>query len=310
MTRAEYDDLRNRVEYLEDLITRMPGASYDHRNPPSPTMSTHGYRSTVQRVPYSTHSTSAHTAHRDMELSYSPVRGEPPPSSNVVHHGTAPESPPYPPTTAYPDHGGRSNISIASSNPPLTRTLPPSPVLSSSSPLRHSDRPRGRRDSLSLAAITTPYTPEETSTTQQSKNRQAQMLLSLGRHLRKVSTLTGLVTEPLRLARNITVTTRRTSIWARPSRQRAYGGLLELQQQRAVVAPCHPRNHRVVVRRHQHRLRQHNLRPRQGLRDQRLHLREVPLGVIGYLDRCLGTHNASDSYPSATISSVFLLYLR
>ena len=308
MTRAEYDDLRNRVEYLEDLIKGMPGASYDHRNQPSPTMSTHGYRSTVQRASYSA---SAHTAHRDMQPSYSPVRGEPP-MSNALHHGTAPESPPYPPTTAYPDHGVRSNISIASSNPPLTHTLPPSPVLSSSSPLRHSDRPRGRRDSLSLAAITTPYTPEESSITQQSKNRQAQMLLSLGRHLRKVSTLTGLVTEPLRLARIITATTRRTLIWARPSHQRAYGGLLELQQEReaVVAAPCHPRNLRVVVRRHQHRLRQRNLLPWQGLRDHHLHLREVPLGVIGYLDRCLGTHNASDSYPSAAFFSVFLLYLR
>ncbi|KAI0093766.1 hypothetical protein BDY19DRAFT_989309 [Irpex rosettiformis] len=313
VTRTEYDDLKTRVEYLEDIIARIPNTSYDLRNPPSPPLSTHGYRPpTASGRTYPPHLASTSALHRDMPSSYSPIRGEPPPLSNPVHHGTAPpESPPYPPSTvsAYPDHSGRSNVSISSSNPATARALSNSPILSSSSRLRETgstSRPRG----LSLADITTPHIPEGGSTPsvgasypQQPKNRQAQMPTPLGQHLRKVSAPTGPVTETLRQARNITATTtRRTSIWAKPNYQQACEGPPERRRQREAlhrVAPLRPRNRRVVVRRHQRRLRQHNLRQwQQAPRDQHLLLREVlPLGVIGCLDICPGIHNASDSYP-------------
>lgn len=276
VTRGEYDDLRSRVEYLEDIIGRLPNAVYDSRNPPSPALPAHSYRPlAAPRASYSVHSASAHPVHREMPSPYSPVRGEPPPSSNPVHHSTAPESPTYPPSTvpAYPDHGGRSTVSISSSHPPpsnTSRSFSTSPILSSSSRLRETDRaPGSRRASLSLAAITSPYRPEGGGTASvsasqhhQPKNRQAQMPLPLGRHLRKVSVFTGPVTEPLRRTRNITANIPRMSIWQRANYQWVCGSLLErrLQQGRLLVAPPRPHNRRVVARQQPYRLHLRSLR--------------------------------------------------
>lgn len=80
------------------------------------------------------------------------------------------------------------------SAPPTQRAYPratsTSPTLTSSSRLSDSRAPVSRRASLSLAAITTPFTPEAAPYSQ-SKNLRAQTLPLLGQRLRLMSAVTG-----------------------------------------------------------------------------------------------------------------------
>ncbi|KAI0693337.1 hypothetical protein BC835DRAFT_1083227 [Cytidiella melzeri] len=290
--RNRVDELRNRVDYLEEVLTRMPGSYFDPRNPPSPALSAHTYRSQpTARAPYPVHPSPAHAGYRDMPSPYSPLRGEPPPLSTPALHSAPPQSPPYPPSTAYTEPTGRSTTSIPSSHGQSTRSLSTSPILTSSSRLRETDRPPGsRRASLSLAAITTPYTPDGAPHTHQSKNRQAQMPLPLGQRLRQTSVHTGPAAEtPRRRARSGNHTT--VNVTRRKLVTRRWTGSLLGRRLRPLAAA--PHRSRVAHRR----------RPRHR------HSREPP-SVIGCLDRCLGTPSASSSYPSATIVSPIFHFSR
>lgn len=199
---------------MENMIARIPGASHG-RSATSPVMPVPPGRvveapSAPGRAPYLQHGSSVSSSYRDMPLQFSPGRGEPPhPSSNPMPHVAAPQSPYSSPT--YHEFSNRPTHSIPSSST-HGRALSTSPVLSSSSRLAETRAPASRRASLSLAAITTPYTPEGATYTNQPKNRQAQTLPSLGQRLRQVSAYIGPAAGIPRRARKGTHITARRRI--------------------------------------------------------------------------------------------------
>ena len=80
--------------------------------------------------------------------------------------------------------------SAAATQRQYARATSTSPTLTSSSRLSDTRAPVSRRASLSLAAITSPFTPE-TAAYNQPKNLRAQTLPPLGQRLRQKSALSG-----------------------------------------------------------------------------------------------------------------------
>jgi hypothetical protein len=284
VTRTEYDELKHRVDYLEDLIARIPTSSHSARSPPSPPLSSHSYRTqATARVSYPVHPSPSQPGYKGMPSPYSPARSEQ--HSSAMSHGTAPpQSPTYSHSIVHTEHPGRSAATVSPSHARGPRALSTSPLLSSSSRLRETERtPGSRRASLSLAAITTPYTPPETGASyshHQPKNRQAQMPTLLGQRLRQVSAHTGPAIATLLQAPSATrtIVNRRRLVLSR----RKLGEVLRVRRLPAVA----PRHCRVVHRRR-----------------RRLPHFHIPRSAIGCLDRCLGTLTTSDSCP---LSSSFL----
>ncbi|TCD67289.1 hypothetical protein EIP91_000312 [Steccherinum ochraceum] len=194
VTRGEYDELKNRFEELEAFVLRAL--------PPLPAGTMSGIPMTagpasepVQGTaitPYHQSSSAANLAvyHHMMPSPRSPGRGEPPPVSVGRSSGTSrsPVSQYRPP----PPHSGSSVRALPPPIPahPVSPRQPPSPPPHPSSSSRlpppqpqQPPKPTSRRSSLSLAAITTPYTPDNMPRSQ-SKNQEAQTLPWLGQRLR------------------------------------------------------------------------------------------------------------------------------
>ncbi|KAI0345103.1 hypothetical protein BDW22DRAFT_994620 [Trametopsis cervina] len=279
--RTEYDELKARVEHLEEVLSRtVSGVG----NPSPPSVPLHSSRDadaspSTSRAPYPIHSSPSHAGYRDVPSSFSPVRGEPPPPpASALPHPVAPRSPTYP-APPYAEYSGRPATALPSLTQ-STRALSTSPILTSSSRLRGTDTraPGSRRASLSLAAITTPYVPDSAAHASQSKNRHAQTLPLLGQRLRQASALTGPATGVPRQSRKGTHT--HTAIIRRTTIKRTSDAV-------------HLAARRLRLRRRAINQRRRHLQHR--------HLRDP--SVVEHRDICLGSFSATDSYPSATIAS-------
>ena len=196
VSRAEYDELKNRLDYLDSTLTRLiPGyiPSYGSRSsmasptmPKAPVGTVDPAQATVM-TPYHAHGALAYPNYRGIAPSSSAIQSEPP----ILPPGQLPSAPPNrspvglnrPPTFMPPLSGTPAQRSY----PRATST---SPTLSSSSRPSEARALGSRRASLSLAAITSPFTPDVGSYNK-PKNHQAQTLPSLGRRLRQKATRTG-----------------------------------------------------------------------------------------------------------------------
>lgn len=142
-------------------------------------------------VPYHSHGTTPLSSYRGMPpTSASLGRGEPPvPPPSQPPAGSANRSP-LAPNHPPPTHMQSMQIQAPPVHGPFPRATSTSPTLASSSRSPDTRVVGSRRASLTLAAITTPYTPDTTPFTQ-SKNLRAQTLPSLGPRLRQRPVITG-----------------------------------------------------------------------------------------------------------------------
>lgn len=213
MTRAEYDELRARFDQLESAVSRMvpgflPSVSPHHRTmspglPVVPTSAVDSAQATMM-TPYHTHGNSPPTGYRGMPSS----NREPLPPSNTVPLPALPSSPLAQHRSPAGYHGNvRPLSSIPSRYASSSRAISTSPTLTSSSRLNDTRAPISRRASLSLAAITTPFTPDSAPYGNQSKNHRAQTLPQLGGRLRQALAFTGPAQGIRRRAFQCTLTT-------------------------------------------------------------------------------------------------------
>lgn len=201
VTRTEYDEVKARVDYLENTLLRLvPGfvTSYGSRGgmasptmPMGPVPAVDPAQTTIM-TPFHAHGGGALSTFRGMPSSTPSARGEPPiPPPGQMPPGPANRSPlamHRPPP---------SFIHTAPATPAqrqYARATSTSPTLSSSSRLPDTRAPGSRRASLSLAAITSPYTPD-TAPYSQPKNLRAQTPPPLGQRLRKTSARSGPAAE-------------------------------------------------------------------------------------------------------------------
>ena len=205
MTRAEYDDLKSRFDTLEATVARiLPAFSVAaHPSTMSPNMpiaSTSAVEAAHAPMmsPYRVQHTSSSPAYR-LQSPQASTRGEPPYTAPSSLSSRSPQ-------TAYriPPGYPQPRPPRAVPSPPIAPRVPsPAPPLTSSSRLPDTRLPSSRRASLSLAAITTPYSPEpgpygQPAAQGQPKNRRAQTLPLLGLRLRPASAQTGPAAGPRR----------------------------------------------------------------------------------------------------------------
>ncbi|KAI0797468.1 hypothetical protein C8Q75DRAFT_1773 [Abortiporus biennis] len=209
VTRVEYDELKAKVEELQNMVNRMlpnvlPSIPYIHPSSSSSTISmTPGptpdsVQGTAITPYHQASSSSLPTAyHNVMPTPRSPTRGESTQASGS-RNVTTTRSPPqiyrhsiletHPPNRNPPSIRSQ-HIHSSSIPPPLTpRASSSSPVSNSRlpPPSRTNITPSRRRSSLSLAEITSPYNPDNLPTSRNHpKNLQAQTLPWLGQRLRK-----------------------------------------------------------------------------------------------------------------------------
>ncbi|KAH8106939.1 hypothetical protein BXZ70DRAFT_262413 [Cristinia sonorae] len=200
VTRGEYDELKSRFEELEALVYRaLPGL---HASIP-PIQG--GTSVPMTAVPVSEQAQGAAITpyhplsnvpvyHHMMSSPRSPGRGEPPQASRASATPRSPVSQ-YRPSATHSTSSGRSFLPPHPAHPPSPRQPPPSPTAVAPAsrlppPQPPPQKPTSRRSSLSLAAITTPYTPD-TMPRNQPKNPEAQTLPWPGQRLRSAPTPTG-----------------------------------------------------------------------------------------------------------------------
>jgi hypothetical protein len=195
VTRAEYDDLKSRFDTLEATMARiLPAFSVTAHpstmSPGMPLASTSAIESAHAPIlpPYRAQSSNSPTAVYRMPSPQASARNEPPfPASSSIATRS--------PQTSYrvPTSYTQPRPPRAMPSPPTVPRVPsPAPPLTSSSRLPDTRLPSSRRASLSLAAITTPYSPEGGLYGQtQPKNYRAQTLPLLGLRLRKALAQTG-----------------------------------------------------------------------------------------------------------------------
>ncbi len=159
VTRAEYDELKNRFEQLEAFVHHRLGGSI----PPAPLAIPPTYYQSA--IPSGLPGTVSEPGPSSFSQSFS----QPPPPS-MIYHQQQHIMPPPPPH--HPSYSPRQSPSVRAQQSPssLARVPPPPKPQSSPQHLPHS-----------LASITSPYNIE-----QQSKNSYAQML-KLGERLRPIT---------------------------------------------------------------------------------------------------------------------------